>query len=437
MLKLFKSFKECLVSSQSMKSEYLRISKALSVISLRLPIGVETKYKPLLKLFILIPKKLIIVTYILLFINFNSFAEESSRTLRVGLLAPFSGEYKDMGQSIMLSLQLALSEIGDKNVKIYPRDSGFNNDEKLVQAIKSLQDEKVKVVVGPINYEDFDKLSNFKDLIFISPSNIDPSVQNNVISMCISLESQLKAIEDFIKKNEKKKTVIMYPKNKFTKLIDSKISNIKLGNYKIFKYDPDPKILTGEVEKLTNYKQRKRNLISRVKILEEKDDQASKLELKRLEQKYTIGEVNFDSVIIIDFGDSLKSVLTSLVYSDVDQDKVLIVTVNQWFDKSIFLENSIKNLYYPSVNLKNFQRYKKKFSNTYGVEPSEITILAYDAMGLIYYIWNKKKFNIVSIKDFVIKDKIKGKIGTFNFVDGKLFQKLNMYKVSNKKFERF
>ena len=102
-------------------------------------------------------------------------------------------------------------------------------------------------------------------------------------------------------------------------------------------------------------------LVSRVKILEEKDDEASKIELKRLEQKYTIGKVNFDSVIIIDFGDSLKSVLTSLVYSDVDQDDVLIITVNQWFDKSIFLENSIKNLYYPSIDIKNFEKYKDKY----------------------------------------------------------------------------
>ena len=129
--------------------------------------------------------------------------------------------------------------------------------------------------------------------------------------------------------------------------------------------------------------------------------------------------------------------LTSLVYSDVDQDEVLIVTVNQWFDKSIFLENYIKNLYYPSIDIKNFQKYKKKYFNTYGLQPTEITILTYDALGLIYYIWNKKILKINSIKDFIIKDKIRGKIGTFNFVDGKLIQKLNMYKVSDKKFIRF
>ena len=196
-------------------------------------------------------------------------------------------------------------------------------------------------------------------------------------------------------------------------------------------------MLTGQIEKLTNYKQRKRNLISRVKILEEKDDEVSKIELRKLEQKYTIGDVNFDSVVIIDFGDSLKSVLTSLVYSDVDQDRVLIVTVNQWFDKSIFLENSIKNLYYPSVEIKNFEKYKKKYFETYKVLPNEITILAYDALGLIYYIWNKNDFKINSVKDFIIRDKIKGKIGTFNFIDGKLIQDLSIYKVSNKKFVKF
>ena len=382
-------------------------------------------------------KKIIIITYILLSFNFNSFAEENQKSLRIGLLAPFNGEYKDIGQSIMLSLQLALDEINDDNIKIYPRDSGFNNPKKLIQSVESLRDENIKIVIGPISHEDFKNLSTFKDMIFISPSNIDPKIQNNILSVGVSLESQIKSIENFIKEQKRKKTIIMYPKNKYTSLIDSKINNINIQNKKIFRYSSDPKILTSDIEKLTNYKQRKKNLISRVRILEEKDDEASKLELKRLEQKYTIGKVNFDSVVIIDFGNSLKSVLTSLVYSDVDQDDVLIVTVNQWFDKSIFLENSIKNLYYPSVDIKNFQRYKKKYTNIFGLQPNEITILTYDALGLIYYIWNKKDYKINSIKDFVIKDNIKGKIGTFNFVDGKLIQKLNIYKVSDKKFIRF
>ena len=382
-------------------------------------------------------KKITTITYILLFFNFNSFADENEKYLKVGLLAPFSGEYKNLGQSIMLSLQLALDEIDDENIKIYPRDSGFNNSEKLVRSVESLREENIKIVIGPISHKDFKSLSSFKDMIFISPSNIDPKIQSNILSVGVSLESQIKSIENFIKEKKRRKTIIMYPKNEYTPLIDAKINSINIDNKKIFRYSSDPKVLTSDIEKLTNYKQRKRNLISRVKILEEKDDEASKIELKRLEQRYTIGKVNFDSVVIIDFGDSLKSVLTSLVYSDVDQKEVLIVTVNQWFDKSIFLENSIENLYYPSVDINNFQKYKKKYSKIYGLQPTEITILTYDALGLIYYIWNKKNYKITSMKDFVIKDNIKGKIGTFSIKDGKFIQKLNIYKVSDKKFIKF
>ena len=44
--------------------------------------------------------------------------------LKIGLLAPLSGEYKELGNSILYSLQLALNEIDDKNVYIIPRDTG-------------------------------------------------------------------------------------------------------------------------------------------------------------------------------------------------------------------------------------------------------------------------------------------------------------------------
>ena len=144
------------------------------------------------------------------------------------------------------------------------------------------------------------------------------------------------------------------PKNQYANLIENKLNKLDLKNYKIFKYSPDPKILTGEIETLTNYSQRKKNLKYRKKMFEDKEDEQSKRQLERLEQKYTLGDVNFDSVIIIDFGNSLKSVLTSLVFTDVDQKKVLFTTVNQWFDESIFYENTVSSLYYPSVNYTEF-----------------------------------------------------------------------------------
>ena len=228
----------------------------------------------------------------------------------------------------------------------------------------------------------------------------------------------------------------MYPKNEYEKFVEEKIKSIKLKKIKTFKYSPDPRILTGEIEKLTNYSKRKKNLEARKKILKKQDNIKSKRELKNLENLYTLGSVNFDSVIIIDFGNSLKSVLASLVFSDVDDETIIFTTVNQWFDESIFRENSVKNLYFPSIDLKQFKKYNSKYYKSFSQKPDEITILSYDALGLIYYVWNKNN-GIRTINDFFIKEKIKGKIGTFSFKDNKVSQQLKIYKTDNGKFKEF
>ena len=381
-------------------------------------------------------KLILILTYIIIFFNSNLFSDENSKTLKVGLLAPLSGVYKDLGNSLLYSLQLALDEIDDKNVFIIPRDSGFNNKKKLNTAIQDIKSQGAKIIIGPITHAEFDEVKKYNDITFISPSNIDPDFANNIISVGISLESQLLALVDFLKKKKKNKTIIMYPENQYAKLIEKEIEDLNLNNIKKFTYSPNPEILTGEIEVLTNYSQRKKNLELRKKLFEDKDDTQATKELERLEQLYTLGKVNFDSVIIIDFGNSLKSVITSLVYTDVNQSDVVFTTVNQWFDKSVFYENTINNLYYPSINYEEFEEYNKNYLEKFKVYPSEITILTYDALGLIYYAW-KKNGKIDSINDFSFKNKIKGKIGTYSFKDKRVIHELNIYKTGKNKFIKF
>ncbi len=381
-------------------------------------------------------KFILALVYIIIFFNNNLLSEESNKSLKVGLLAPLSGVYSELGNSLLYSLQLALEEIDDKEVFIVPRDSGFNDKEKLNAAINEIKSQGVKIIIGPITNEEFSEAKKFNDLIFISPSNIDPKFANNIISIGVSLESQLLALVNFIKTQKKNKTVIMYPKNNYAEFIEKKIKDLNLSNIRTFTYSPNPEVLTGQIEILTSYSQRKKSLSLRKKMFEDKDDEQSIKELGRLEQLYTLGGVNFDSLIIIDFGSNLKSVLTSLVYTDVSQEDVLFTTVNQWFDKSIFYENTIKNLYYPSIDYKEFKKYNANYYKKFKTYPSEITILTYDALGLIYYAW-KKNGKIDSINNFMFKNKIKGKIGTFSFNDKKVIQDLNIYKTDKNKFIKF
>ena len=203
--------------------------------------------------------------YILFLFNTNLLSSENNKTLKVGLLAPLSGPYSEIGYSLLYSLQLALSEINDDKVIIVPRDSGSNNQEKINIALDDLKSKGIKIIIGPTTYEEFQEVKKYNDLIFISPSNINPEFSKNIISIGVSLESQLTAIMNFIKKQKKTRTVIMYPKNEYSELIEKKLVELNLKEIRKFTYSPNPEVLTGEIEILTNYTQRKRNLELRKK----------------------------------------------------------------------------------------------------------------------------------------------------------------------------
>ena len=376
----------------------------------------------------------LILSYFL--ITFNTFVlaieDKGTNVLKIGVLAPLTGELKNLGEEVIYSVNLALHDIDNPYIEIYPKDSG-SNKEKIIKSCKEFQKEGINIILGPVESKFTKELNKFEDLIFLSLSNMSSNIKGNVIMTGINLESQLLTIKKFIKKENKNKTVILYPKNEYTKHIDKNIKLVNFPNTKIFKYDQDPKKLTKQIEKLTNYKQRKTNLNSRIKKLEGSEEPGDIKELDKLKQRYTLGKINFDSFVIIDFDDSLKSVLTSLVYTDVVEKDVLIVAGNQWFDKSILEETSIKNFYFPSVDLKNFKKFKDRFYKTYNYKPSEITILAYDSIGLIYYLW-KSKGSITSVKNFNFDKNIRGKIGNFKISENKVIQELNIYKLEESKF---
>ena len=80
-------------------------------------------------------------------------------------MAPLSSEYRELGNSFLYSLQMALEEIGDKDVFIIPRDSGYNNKEKLDSAIREIKSQGAKIIIGPISHEEFEKVKNYKKLV--------------------------------------------------------------------------------------------------------------------------------------------------------------------------------------------------------------------------------------------------------------------------------
>ena len=358
--------------------------------------------------------------------------DENKKLLKIGVLLPLSGEYEILGNSFLKAIQLALYDISNNKVIIYPKDSKANASDAYKSA-KDFEREGIKIVIGPIFHESLNKLNEINNITFISMTNKTKNMPKNTIAFGINIESQMDALKKYFNKTKISKTILLSPNAEFISQSESIEKKDILKFYRTYKYNVNPKKITGEIEKITNYRERKKDLERRIKILEKSDLYKHKQELKKLEQMHTLGKVNFDSVVIIDFGERLKSVLTSFNFSDVPNDEVKFFTVNQWFDKTFFSENAMENLHFPSINFKNLKKFKKKFSKAYNEEANEVSILGYDALGLIYYCWsnNDEEFKSSQLYN---KNGFKGLHGEFHIEGNLSKQKLKIYKISNKKF---
>ena len=377
----------------------------------------------------------IIFVNVIIILFISKFGHTNEEKIKIGLLVPMSGEKNKLGQSIIKSTRLALKDIGTDKIEIYPKDTELDPNKTLRSAIE-LKKLGVKIIIGPVFFENIKYLNEVDDIIFLSLTNKTDNLPSNVISSGVNSVSQLNAIKKFAELNKLERTILLTPDLDYKTEIKRAIKKSKLKISKHYIYNIEPTKLTQQIEEITNYKIRKQNLADEIRRVElsDLDEEIKKRRIDKLNKKYTIGNVDFDSLIISDFDESLKSVITSFLYSDVSPKDKYFITLNQWFDESLLSEKNIQPLYYPSINKKNLESFSNKFSEFYNEKPNHLSLLSYDLIGLIYYLSLKNDLSDTKLL-FKKQSSFKGKIGVFDIKDNKINHKLNFYQIQNGSFK--
>ena len=372
---------------------------------------------------------------LLLFLLIISFKTYAFDKIKIGLVVPLSGENKELGETVLNSVRLAINDINDDNIQIVPRDN-FNDPDQTLKVSKDLYEDGIRIIIGPIFKKNTSKLNQLNnDLIFLSFTNKIDRARKNIISAGVNSISQFNAIKKFQNLNGIERSYLFSPNTDILEeiKIGIKKSEIKLKDK--FFYDPDPTLITKQIEDVTRYRIRKQNLADEIKRVENSNENNKEKKLAQLEKLDTIGGINFDSVIIADFEEDLKSVATSLIYTDIPPTRVTYITLNQWFDKSLLNESMIQPIYFPSVNYDNYIEYLNKFNNNFKTNSNQIAFLSYDLTGLVYYLLFKNNF-IVDSQIFYKKNSFKGKIGIFEIDKNIITHQLNFYVIENKEIKK-
>ena len=342
-----------------------------------------------------------------------------------------SGVNKEIGDSIIKAVNLAIKDIDNNLIEIYPRDTATKANQTLKSAFE-LNEIGVKIVIGPVFYESLTYLDEMKDFTFLSLTNKTLDLPKNVISAGINSTSQFNTIKKFLKTNNIKRTIFLTPIQDYEFEVKKGIKNSNIKVYKDYEYNAEPTKLTKQIEEITNYKIRKQNLENEIQRIKNSSDPNKEKKIKRLEKRYSLGGLNFDAIVIADFDEGLRSVSTSLLYTDVLPKNKHFITLNQWFDQSLLNETDIQPLYYPSINKENFDNYKIKYFNAFNEDPTHLSLLSYDLVGLVYYLsLNSNVENLNKI--FKKKNSFKGKIGIFDIKNNKINHRLNFYKIEDQK----
>ena len=383
--------------------------------------------------------------------------KQDESILKVGLIVPLSGKHQEIGKSVLNSIRLALSKINDDQIEIFPKDNN-SNPERTLFAAKQLEKEGIRIVIGPIFHQNLIYLEEVQNLTFLSLSNKTKIIPKNVITIGVNANSQISAIVNFIKKENLNKTIVLVPKSNFEDELRNALVKSKYEFMNIYSYDVEPNKLTPLIKQITAYSERTKKLEKIIEFVEkgieilEKEEELENLkkkytlgevdldsvvinerELKNLKKKYTLGEINFDSVVIANFGENLKSVTNSFSFSDVTAQDVKFITLNQWFDETLLKESSANQIYFPSINLTNYSKFRETYFKSYNKYPPQISILSYDILGLIYYIKKVQGDNLVK-NIFNKKISYIGEVGEFSFEDKIVTHKLDIYQVFDNQF---
>ncbi len=369
----------------------------------------------------------------------NILLEKDNMIFKIGLLLPLSGEFYQIGRSLLDSTQMALEKTNNKNLKFYIVDTG--QEEQLIKNISYLTSNDIDLILGPVFTSNVLKVKehlNDQSIPIITFSNNSEMSDQNVYVFGLTIEDELSSIYEYSIDIGINKFAVIVPDNKYGSKIKNEINkfhdvNNNTSSQFIFYPTKDPDYYKI-AKKVSNYDERKLNLDNRIKLLKDLQSESALKELKLLRNKDTLGDLDFEAVVIIARSFSeLTNFISILPYYDVDPKKVKFIGNSTWGKELILKEPAIKNSYFSSLDLNTRKKFKKEYRKIYKYNPHSLAPLAYDLVGLVSSL-NIKHKEIT--KEILHSDSgYAGINGWFRFDEsGRVERKPLIFHVDNDKF---
>lgn len=310
-------------------------------------------------------------------------------TIRVAILLPLSGPSAGLGKAMQNAAELAMFEIAGDKFTLMPFDTQGTPAGASAAAEKAVT-EGVRLILGPLlasSVEAVAPVARLGSVQVVAFSNSQRVAGEGVFIMGFVPEQQVTAIVDFAGSRGLARFAVLAPQDEFGQTVVQATQDAARQRggalVRTQPYDPAAADFSKDVKLLADYDQRRKALMQQRALLKRQPGEVSRRALKRLEKRDTIGDVEFDAVLIPETGQRLRALASLLSYYDVDPPAVRMLGLRNWDEiPNPESEPSLIGAWFAAPAPAEWAGFSARFKSAFGRAPARLASLAYDATAL-------------------------------------------------------
>ncbi len=314
---------------------------------------------------------------------------DGKKEVRVAILLPLSGPRAALGRAMLDAAQMALFELADEGFALLPFDTEGTPEGAAVAAARALE-AGVGLLLGPLLADSVRAaapLARSAGVPVVAFSNSREVAGDGVFILGFVPRQQVEAIVGYAIGQGLVRFAVLAPDDAYGQAVVAALRAITAARGAIVTrvefYDPGAADFSAPVKALADYEARHRALLQQRAALEARDDEVSRQALKRLERRDTIGDVDFDAVLLPAGGQTLRALASLLSFYDVDQPAVRFLGMRIWDDTpGIGTEPALLRAWFAAPPRAEREKFARRYQGYFGRPPPRLASLAYDATAL-------------------------------------------------------
>lgn len=340
--------------------------------------------------------------------------------VRVALLLPLSGQSSALGQAMLLAAELALFEIGNEKFDLLPIDTLGTQEGAVIAAERAIT-QQVRLILGPLlapAAAAVAPIARRAGINVLSFSNSREIAGQGMFILGFVPRQQVDTIMEYAAGLEHTRFAVLAPNNPYGSAVVDALNEVAAARSvfvtKVARYDPGKVDLSENIKALAEYDDRRAVLLSQRKELEVRDDEISRQALRRLERLDTIGNVDFDAILLPEGGQTLRTLASLLSFYDVDQPSVRLLGLRAWDEfHDLGTEPALVGAWFAAPPLAERSKFEKWYAETFGQMPPRLASIAYDATALAAVLAGRGQVPVFSLDTLTNKDGFLGLDGVF------------------------